>query len=44
MPNVAYFQIPADDIDRAKKFYQSLLGWKIDPDTTLQERVTAVAE
>ena len=38
MPNIAYFQIPADDIDRAKKFYQSLLGWKIEPDTTLQDK------
>jgi len=38
MANIAYFQIPADDVDRAKKFYQSLLGWKIEPDTTLQDK------
>ena len=38
MANIAYFQIPADNIDRAKKFYQSLLGWKIEPDTTLQDK------
>lgn len=31
MPNIAYFEIPADDVDRAKRFYQSLLGWKIEP-------------
>lgn len=31
MPNIVYFQIPADDVDRAKRFYQSLLGWKIEP-------------
>jgi uncharacterized protein len=38
MANIAYFQIPADNVDRAKKFYQSLLGWKIEPDTTLQDK------
>ncbi len=26
-----YFEIPADDLDRAKRFYHSLLGWKIEP-------------
>ena len=36
MPNIAYFQIPADDIDRAKRFYRSLLGWTIEPTTASQ--------
>ena len=31
MANIVYFEIPADDVDRAKRFYQSLLGWKIEP-------------
>ncbi len=31
MPNIVYFEIPADDVDRAKHFYQSVLGWKIEP-------------
>jgi predicted enzyme related to lactoylglutathione lyase len=31
MANIVYFEIPADDIDRAKRFYHSLLGWKIEP-------------
>jgi hypothetical protein len=31
MPNVSYFDIPADNVDRAKVFYKSLLGWKIEP-------------
>jgi len=31
MPNIAYFEIPADNIDRAKHFYRTLLGWKIEP-------------
>jgi len=33
VPNIAYFEIPADNVDRAKQFYQSLLGWKIEPTT-----------
>jgi predicted enzyme related to lactoylglutathione lyase len=32
--NIGYFEITADNIDRAKKFYTSLPGWKITPDTT----------
>lgn len=31
MANIAYFDIPADNVDRAKHFYQTLLGWKIAP-------------
>ena len=31
MANIAYFEIPANNVDRAKKFYHSLLGWKIEP-------------
>ncbi len=28
--NVVWFEIPADDLERAKKFYRSLFGWKIN--------------
>ena len=33
MPNsIVHFEIPADDVKRAKKFYEKVLGWKIsDP-------------
>jgi len=33
MPNsIVHFEIPADDLQRAKKFYERALGWKIsDP-------------
>ncbi len=31
MANIAYFEIPADNVDRAKHFYHSLLGWQIEP-------------
>ena len=30
MDKVVHFEIPADDVRRAQKFYQSLFGWKID--------------
>jgi len=28
MPTIAHFDLPADDLERAKKFYEKLLGWK----------------
>jgi uncharacterized protein len=31
MANIAYFEIPAENVGRAKHFYHSLLGWKIEP-------------
>jgi predicted enzyme related to lactoylglutathione lyase len=33
MPNaIVHFEIPADDVDRAKRFYEQAFGWKIsDP-------------
>ncbi|MBP2146579.1 putative enzyme related to lactoylglutathione lyase [Methanofollis sp. W23] len=31
MPTVTWFEIPAADTGRAKKFYQSLFGWKVRP-------------
>ena len=27
--SIVWFEVPADDIQRAKKFYSSLFGWKI---------------
>jgi uncharacterized protein len=29
MPTVEYFQIPADDISRAKEFYKKVFGWEM---------------
>ena len=29
--SIIWFEIPADDLTRAKKFYGSLFGWKINP-------------
>jgi len=43
MANIAYFQIPADNVDRAKKFYHSLLGWKIEPTKTPMEPAVVAA-
>jgi hypothetical protein len=30
MGGVVHFEIPADDLDRAKGFYGSVFGWKLD--------------
>jgi len=29
--NIVWFEIPADDLGRAKSFYGKLFGWKINP-------------
>lgn len=30
MPTISYFEIPADDTERAKSFYSELFGWEIE--------------
>ena len=30
MPTIIHFEIPADDVERAKKFYSDLFGWKME--------------
>jgi len=30
MPSIVHFEIPADDIERAQKFYTELFGWQIE--------------
>ena len=30
MPTIVHFEIPTDDLERAKKFYTDLFGWKIE--------------
>jgi len=30
-PGIVWFEIPAEDISRAQKFYSTLFGWKIAP-------------
>ncbi len=30
MSSIVHFEIPADDIQRAKEFYSRLFGWKIE--------------
>jgi predicted enzyme related to lactoylglutathione lyase len=27
MPTIQHFEIPADDVDRAQKFYKNIFGW-----------------
>lgn len=35
MSNISYFEVPADDISRAKKFYTEILGWDFMPTQVL---------
>lgn len=28
MPRVVHFEFPADDVERARKFYEDVFGWK----------------
>jgi predicted enzyme related to lactoylglutathione lyase len=46
MANIAYFEIPADNVDRAKHFYKNLLGWKIKPaeGTSMDQKKLAAIE
>ena len=30
MDKVVHFEVPADDVQRAKKFYEEVFGWKIE--------------
>ena len=30
MPTIVHFEVPADNIERATKFYNSLFGWKAE--------------
>jgi predicted enzyme related to lactoylglutathione lyase len=30
MPTIIHFEIPADDVEKSKKFYSDLFGWSIE--------------
>lgn len=32
MNKVVHFEVPAEDLDRAKAFYSGVFGWKLDED------------
>jgi hypothetical protein len=38
MPTIAHFEIPSDDIERTKKFYTDLFGWKIEKWSGTEDR------
>lgn len=37
MNRVIHFELQADDVDRAKRFYESVLGWKISQAMTKEQ-------
>ena len=44
MPTIFHFEIPADDVEKAKKFYTDLFGWKIEKlSVTDDSRLTSAA-
>ena len=43
MANIAYFEIPADNVERAKHFYTSLFGWRIVLGETTPEQAAIAA-
>lgn len=45
MPTIVHIEIPADDVERAKKFYNDLFRWKIEkwPGATDDSQLTSAA-
>ncbi len=44
MSTIVHFEIPADDVEKAKKFYTDLFGWKIEKlSVTDDSRLTSAA-
>ncbi len=37
MGNLAYFEVPVDDLERAKKFYKEVLGWEIKKSEMMED-------
>ena len=35
IPTIIHFEIPADDLERSKKFYSEMFGWKFEKFTLL---------
>lgn len=41
---VAHFEIPADDLERAKKFYKDAFGWIMDPVPNMEYTLVRTTE
>ncbi len=44
MDKVVHFEIPADDVKRAEKFYEKTFGWNIDPMPEMEYTIVRTAE
>jgi len=44
MGKVVHFEIPADNLARAKKFYNTVFGWKIDDYPEMQYTILRTTE
>jgi predicted enzyme related to lactoylglutathione lyase len=43
MDKVVHFEIPANDFERARKFYKSVFGWKMDAMPEMEYILTGTA-
>jgi predicted enzyme related to lactoylglutathione lyase len=43
LSTIVHFEIPADDIERAREFYNNLFGWKIDKFSANDSQLTSAA-
>lgn len=44
MDSVVHFEIPAADVKRAEKFYSTIFGWKMDPQSDMNYTLVQTAE
>lgn len=41
---VVHFELPADDVERARTFYRRTFGWKMSPDPELEYTMVSTSE
>lgn len=44
MPSICHFEIPADNLERARNFYTDLFGWKIEKDANMDYWLISTGE
>lgn len=44
MNSVMHFEVPADDVERAQKFYSEVFGWQMDPIPAMKYTIVRTAE
>ncbi|MBI2675208.1 MAG: VOC family protein [Candidatus Aenigmarchaeota archaeon] len=44
MDKVVHFEVPAEDLERARKFYTGVFGWKIDRVPNMDYQIVSTVE